>query len=637
VVSSSAKYAVPGGPGPPASTATLQRSYPAKSARFPRLFATSLALAALLSASPARAWLLHEHVQMTYASLRGLERQEKLTLDAAWAIVRRDPIWRDRLCEGAAERGPVLSSETVRGAWCVGFSSLPALAGDHSCNPWDLQRTLRSAWTEEVLIEATRLDVELQTVTPVLDRLDARRRHDIELQLLDHEYLTRASASGAHFQLTRVAPLPALGKAPRSSDLGLYLRRALATGQEMNATALYLNYHAAAVADALRARDLCKPSGKLCDAARYAIWDALTAEAFSLHFLEDSFSAGHFVGTWGGGSERFGTHDYYARHGILARLFRGGDEYVAHGDLFLTDEDERRAAFAAAQSLGQVIRAMTPGADTEVEATRDLAELSRVTPSPDFDSCKSDQIPVGLDDLDSSRIAGAVASFPMPGLRDPEVPRFRAEYGLFFGVSVGDDVALLGGTNGQALLDLRLRAALRVGYGLEGAMSRYMDGALFAELLYGGTWRPADGHSASGIGVRIHLPFAVVPGDGILAPLLVTGWRPAVWIAKQAALGTIWGRAQRLALLGEDHTIQFCLGRDFSFLYYPGDRGAAQDRRVELFFSAINMRVGRASTGQATNELNLDLGFQMILPSAVGEADAFGGYLSLSAGSRIYP
>lgn len=635
--STSAKYVVSGGPGDPRLTAAFQRGCRAKDPSLPRLLATSLALAALLSPASARAWLLHEHVQMTYASLRALDRQEKLTLDAAWAIVRHDLAWRQRLCEGAAERGPVLSSETVPGAWCVGFSTLPALAGDHSCSPWDLQRTLRSAWTEQVLTEATRLDVELQTVTPVLDRLDARRRHDIELQLLDHDYLTRATASGAHFQLTRTAPLPTPGNEPRSSELGLYLRRALATGQEMNATALYLDYHAAAIAEALQARALCKPAGKPCDAARYAIWNALTAEAFSLHFLEDAFSSGHFVGSWGGGSERFGTHDYYARHGILARLFHGGDEYVAHGDLFLTDEDERRASFAAAQSLGQVLRAMTPGADTNAEAARDLAELSRVTPARDFDSCHGDQIPVGLDDLESSRIAAAVGSFPMPGLRDPEVPRFRAEYGLFFGVSVGDDVALLGGTDARALLDLRLRAALRVGYGLEGAMSRYMDGAIYAELLYGGTWRPAEGHSQSGVGARLHLPFAVLPGDGLLAPLLVTGWRPAVWIAKQAALGTIWGRVQRLALLGEDHTIQFCLGRDFSFLYYPGDRSAAQDRRLELFLSAVNMRVGRASTGQATNELNLDLGLEMMLPSAAGQANAFGGYLSLSAGSRIYP
>ncbi|MEP7127178.1 MAG: hypothetical protein ABJE95_39960, partial [Byssovorax sp.] len=584
-------------------------------ASFPTLAAAALALAALLSPSPARAWLLHEHVQITYAALGGLARREQLTLDAAWAIVRRDLAWRDRLCEGAAERGPVLSSETVPGAWCVGFSSLPALAGDHSCSPWDLQRTLRSAWTEEVLAEATRLDVELETVTPVLDRLDARRRHDIELQLLDHDYLTRATASnGAHFQLTRVAPAPAPGNEPRSSELGRYLHRALATGQEMNATALYVNYHAAAVADALRARALCQVAGKPCDAARYEIWNALTAEAFSLHFLEDAFSSGHFVGSWGSGSERFGTHDYYARHGVLARLFRGGDEYVAHGDLFLTDEDERRASFAAAESLGQVLRAMVPGAATEAESARDLAELGRVTPTRSFDSCHGDQIPVGLDDLESSRLAAVVGSLPMPGLRDPEMPRFRAEYGLFFGVSVGDDVALLGRTDGQALLDLRLRAALRVGYGLEGAMSRYMDGAIYAELLYGGTWRPADGHSVSGIGARLHLPFAILPGDGLLAPLLVTGWRPAVWIAKQAALGTIWGRAQRLALLGEDHTIQFCLGRDVAFLYYPGDRGAARDRRVELFLSAFNLRVARASTGQAANELNLDFGFQMILP-----------------------
>jgi hypothetical protein len=606
-------------------------------ARSPRVLAALLVLAGLLSSSPALAWLLHEHVQITYAGLRGLSPSEKVTFDKAWRIVRSDPFWSARLCQGSAERSPVVSSGGRVHTWCVGFSSLPALAADHSCNPGDLVRVLGSDWAENVLEEATRLDVELQTVTPVLDRLDARRSHDIELQLLDREYLTRARTGSGHFQITRIAPGPRVGKSAAPPELGVYLRRALTTGQETNATALYVNYHAAAVADALQARALCKDAGQVCGAARYAIWSAFTAEAFALHFLEDSFSAGHFVGSWGNGSERFGTHDYYARHGVLARLFRGGDEYVAHGDLFLTDEDERRTAFAVAASLGQVIRAMTPGAETEAESARYGEELGRCAPAPSFDSCQGDQVPAGLADLDTSSIAGAVASWPMPGLRTPEMPRFRSEYGLFFGVSVGNDVALLGAEDGQALLDLRLRAAVRVGYGLEGAMSRYMDGAIFAELIYGGTWRPAEGHVISGIGARFHLPFAVVPGDGILAPLLVTGWRPAVWIAKQAALGTIWGRIERLALLGEDHTIQLCLGRDFSFLYYPGDRGAPRDKRWEFFISAVNMRVGRASSGQVTNELNLDLGFQMIAPVGSGQAQAFGGYLALSAGSRLYP
>ncbi|MEO5727751.1 MAG: hypothetical protein ABI134_31950, partial [Byssovorax sp.] len=398
-------------------TRSGRSSGPGKTPLGPRFFATLLVLAALLSASPAQGWLLHEHVQITYAGLRGLSPREKATFDEAWRIVRRNPFWGARLCEGSAERSPVVMDRRRPRTWCVGFASLPAVAADHSCNPGDLVRVLGGDWINRVLVEATRLDVELQTVTPVLDRLDARRSHEIELQLLDQEYLTRASASGSHFQLTRVAAGPRVGEAPRPPELGVYLRRALATGQAMNATALYVNYHAAAVADALAARALCKSAGQICVAARQAIWNALTAEAFALHFLEDSFSSGHFVGSWGNGSERFGTHDYYSRHGVLARLFSGGDEYVAHGDLFLTDEDERRAAFAVAESLGQVIRALTPGAETEAESARDKAELARAAPARDFDSCHGDQIPTGLADLDASPLAGSVASWPMPGLR----------------------------------------------------------------------------------------------------------------------------------------------------------------------------------------------------------------------------
>lgn len=584
-----------------------------------------------LAPTSGSAWLFPEHVNLGYAGLEDLTRDERAVLDAAWGLVRSSTELSSRLCENAVQRDPLMAKGAS--SWCVGLATLPALAADHSCSPAELDVAVRSGWIVDVLMEAQRLAAELTSTTEVRERLDARRRHDIELQLLDAHYLTRATASGAHFQLSRTPDEPQVVTPPRSA-LASYLRRALATGQETNATALYVNYHAAAVSRALDAHELCHDELVGCAEGRAAIWKALLAESFALHFLQDAFSSGHFVASWGNTSERFGTHDHYCRHGIEAQLFEGGS-YVAHGDLFLTDEDRRRVARAAAISLRQVLRAMTPGDEHAREVRRLRHELTRATPALTFDACTSDEVAPGLDALADSTLGASVASWPKPGLRTPEVPRFRAEYGWFFGASLGQDVGV-SASSAATLVDLRLRAALRVGFGLDAIMSRYMDGAIFADFLYGGTWQPQLGRTSSGLGGRIHLPFAVVPGDGLLAPFAQLGWTPAVWVAKHAALGTVWGNVERLGILGESQTIQLCLGRDFSFLYYPPEHMMPDTERWELFVPVINLRMGRAHGGQVANELNLDLAMQKVTP--VGPApNAYGGTVTLSVGSRLYP
>jgi hypothetical protein len=586
---------------------------------------------ALLLTRDSSAWLFPEHVQLGYAGAEGLDAREREVFHAAWDLVRGSGGLTERLCENPVQPEPLMG----RGAssWCIGLATLPALAADHSCSPAELDRAIRSDWLVDVLTEAQRLGAQLASTTEVLERLDARRRHDIELQLLDARYLTRATASGAHFQLPRTQDEPA-DAMPSRLALTTYLHRALATGQATNATALYVNYHAEAIARALDARKACPDGLEGCQAGRAAVWAALLAESFALHFLEDAFSAGHFVASWGNTSERFGTHDHYCRHGIEAQLFKGGS-YVAHGDLFLTDEDKRRAAHAVTISLRHVLHALTPGSEHEREIASFARELTRATPARDFNACTSDKIPPGLDALEHASLTASIASWPKPGLRTPEAPRFRAEYGWFFGASLGQDVGF-SANSAQTLVDLRLRAALRVGFGLDAVMSRYMDGAIFADVLYGGMWQPRLGRARSGLGGRLHLPFAVLPGDGLLAPFAQLGWKPGIWVAKHAALGTIWGNIERLGMLGEAQTIQLCIGRDLSFLYYPSEDSAQDTERWEFFLPVINLRMGRAHGGQVANELNMDLAMQMVSP--VGpEPNAYGGVLTFSVGSRLYP
>jgi hypothetical protein len=82
----------------------------------------------------------------------------------------------------------------------------------------------------------------------------------------------------------------------------------------------------------------------------------LADEGFALHFLEDTFAAGHVAGTWGDVSQRKGTHDYYNESGLEVFTWGGGSvSAVLMGDAHMRGEDTERAAGAVRDSLAQVI------------------------------------------------------------------------------------------------------------------------------------------------------------------------------------------------------------------------------------------------------------------------------------------
>jgi hypothetical protein len=588
----------------------------------------------LLVPRSAGAWLLHEHERISAAAIeKRLDDEDKETLVEAWKLALQTSDERKWLCDELAPERPITRTQNSR---CVSYAALTALAGDHSCSPSDLLRSIRTGtWVSDVLHEADRLEGALERAGgSILSRIDERRVHDITLQLLDRDYLTRAKAGGAHFQLTRNDGGERQVGENKEVVLRQYLARVLATGQETNATALYVNYHASALNIAAMARDRCNDPKRLCATAADLIWRALVAESFALHFLEDAFSSGHFVGTWGDMSQRFGTHDYYCRHGANAVTF-AGDTYVANGDLFLKDADIRGASRAAARSLHQVLHALKPNDSSEKLAEVDAA-LQRALPIENFDACIEERVPPGLEALASTDfIEEAVLEWPRPSLRWPELPRFRAEVGFFFGASLSGDAAFSASTSGAMVYGARVRPALRVGYGLEGAMSRYMDGRFFAELVGSGTFSSLDGEARLGVGARVHLPFAVLPGDGIFALGAAFGFQPSVWIARQASLGSVYG-FERPILLGEANTLQITIGRDATFIVYPST-GSLTARRYELLLSVLDMTIGRAYSQQVANEVGLELGFQMIISKGDNVDRTFGGYLSLSTGSRVYP
>ena len=84
---------------------------------------------------------------------------------------------------------------------------------------------------------------------------------------------------------------------------------------------------------------------------------ALVAEGVALHFLEDSFSAGHYAAEyWGGAAWAKGTHDYYSTVGLTTMTWKG-NLFASHGDANMTEQDMRVAAVTVRQSLAQVASA----------------------------------------------------------------------------------------------------------------------------------------------------------------------------------------------------------------------------------------------------------------------------------------
>lgn len=73
---------------------------------------------------------------------------------------------------------------------------------------------------------------------------------------------------------------------------------------------------------------------------RGGAFSALVAEGVALHFLEDSFSSGHYSSIWGGAAWAKGTHDFYSTVGLTTMTWKG-DLFASHGDAHMTEQDIR--------------------------------------------------------------------------------------------------------------------------------------------------------------------------------------------------------------------------------------------------------------------------------------------------------
>ena len=274
--------------------------------------------AVVLAPGRAGAFIYPEHRDITAEALQNLPPDQQALLAQLWAAARtgRESRYCATTVDGDGRENPS----------CIDLAAWPAIAGDHSCSPDQLiQKTLTSDWILKVGGVAAATKVGLEKAKTRGDALNEWAASNLNFQFVDREYASRAGANNGHFLMTRT-----------SDDLGEYLQRIFAPDAEPSAIALYVYYHLGAMA-------LSQGWATADASARPELARRILAtEAFALHFLKDSFAAGHVGGSWGNVAERKGTHDYYSEIGLDtsawdgSRLLLGGDAHMRPEDLTRT-------------------------------------------------------------------------------------------------------------------------------------------------------------------------------------------------------------------------------------------------------------------------------------------------------------
>ena len=597
--------------------------------KYPRYTYVSRAFALLgciALTGPAQAWVYPEHRDIAVLGVETLDAPRKALFDQLWreARVGQEP----RLCEQAAD-----GRQGVAPA-CIDWAAFAAIAGDHSCSSKNmLENVLKSDWILQVADVSAQLKLDLGriavTARPQVnvrdanlvqdiqramedealraDRQNALRTADTRLQRADVEYATRAGSNNAHFLM----PRPRTDTTPRA-----YAELTLSPGAEINAVGVYAWFHLSALQKATRLA-----TETLAPAERQALARAMLAdEGFALHFLQDTYAAGHVAGTWGDVSQRKGTHDYYNEAGIEVFTWKGSsDSMVLMGDAHMRPEDAERAATAVRASLEQLI---------DHAAGRERAARVPHTPAaptePDaFDVCKNNNFPQRPAPLRATPEAWAqvpevLGPTPVPGLGPGlgSMPRFRAEVGPFIGFAGSGDMRGISGGHDPSVTDKGwiggADLSLRAGLGLDGVIGESGDGLIFASLGVRGDTRssntqPYDSpaleaaggvsavRSRFGISTRLRMPFYLIPGDLLLlSPMYLFAPDTYTNMAVTASNGGLipWqsGWATRFG------RFQFVLGRELGATFYgygfenttvmPGATPGADPRVVE--FKSIN-------------------------------------------------
>jgi hypothetical protein len=515
----------------------------------------------LLFALNALAWVYPEHRDITLLAFQRLDPAQRAPLEKLWSRARVGH--EARLCAQMAY--------TAQGAQptCIDYAAWPAIGGDHSCSARDmLDIVLGSRWILRVARVGSRLKNRLAAATRRDQRTNAVRDSGVTLVRADPEYLARATANNAHFPIARSSV---------AMDLRSYVEIALRPESELNALVIYLWYHLRALSKARSIASASLTPERYAQAARATLAD----EAFALHFLQDSFAAGHFAGTWGNAAVRKGTHDYYNEHG-LEGVSWDNRRFVALGDANMQPGDAERVASAVRDSLAQLASALDDQTGATVAADFQM-------PEPEgFNVCRESRFlgPVGeLPEI--LAVEPIIAQTPKPALGEGKgaLPRFRAEIGPFLGLSSAVRGTARGGGFGSTQSSVGmtggLDAAVRLGGGLKGVLNESSDGEVFIDLGFREDSPERGGASIPGrsaFTIRWRVPFWLIPGDLIIAtPVLAfTKPRKLKKMAMQSANGGLiplqTGIATRIG------RFQFMLGREIGLSFY----GYASDQNVVI-------------------------------------------------------
>jgi len=511
------------------------------------------------------AWIYPEHRDITLLAVQELDADRRAILNRLWAEARSGH--EKRLCDQAADTGQATKPS------CIDWAAWAAIAGDHSCSAESMVHTiLTTGWILDVADIAADLKQNLAAARIRSQRVNAVRDSDIRLQRADEEYATRAGANNAHFLLARLSV---------DEDGLAYVTRCFREGAELNALGAYAWYHRSALEKASRlSRDGLSPEERSALALA-----ALADEAFALHFLEDTYAAGHVAGTWGNASLRKGTHDYYNEHGLETGRWKG-KSIVLMGDAYMRPEDAERAAEAVRTSLEQILDATSgrgPAAGLPSDAAAALPDT--------FNVCTSITMPARAAHPSLRPLfAAVIQEVPVPGLGPGpgDLPRFRAELGPFIGLSVGGGGTAVGGGFGTTQTTSgaigSLDGAVRLGFGLDGVLDEAGDGLVFLDLgvrldsassmkitddptlAQGGSITAAI-PSRSALTARLRMPFWLIPGDLVWAsPLLAIDPDTYAKMAVVAANGGLIPWQTGIATpLGR---FQFVLGREVGIALY---------------------------------------------------------------------
>lgn len=527
-----------------------------------RVLALAIMVSLLAWPRAAGAWIFPEHVDIADAAIARLSPEAQAFYRELWTAARAA-----RACSELAAPGERASPT------CIDFAAWSAIAGEHSCSPRDLlDGVLPGRW----ILDAARVGAEtkknLASARSEREILTYWARSDLGLERADPQYSARAVTNNAHFLLARW-----------TNDATEYGVGSIAPDREVNALGLVVTYHLAALrlARAWRASTGAERSV-------LARW-ILATEVFALHFLEDSFAAGHAAGTWGDTSSRKGTHDYYCTHGLDTQTWRGRPATL-FGDAHMKPADLERASRAVAASLTQVYEATRNDHPLAPQVERlSWTAAARIT---GFDSCKERTMAAPALDRESLDAMGDLlldTPYPAQVETGAPMPRFRAEIGPYVGIYSSARAANVMQGYSSSRITPRpvgsLDIGVRAGLGVERLVGA--SGLTFVQAGFVNETAQIDRCSSdecsgdyrldtllpqvparTGLTFRLHAPFWLIPGDLLLAGPFVAlasfeSFKQMTILA--AAGGLIPWQRDLYTPVG---TVQFIVGRDVGLTFY---------------------------------------------------------------------